>query len=109
MSIRWANSEPEIFAVFLCFEVVAAETPIGDGVDDAVDELADAGFPFGRAHAAVEIFADDDIGGGLRPIGRHFNVALLEKHRAFVVPNGGGAPFPGNLLIGGSTRFEFCM
>ena len=100
--------QAEVFTVFLSFEVIASVTPIGNGVYNAVNQLTDAGFALRRTHTAMKILADDDIGGSLRPIGGDFDIALLEKHRAFVVPNGSGPLLPGDLIVGGSTRFEFC-
>ena len=59
-----------------------------------------------RAQLAVEVLAGDDVGGGLRPVGRHFHVALLEDHRAFVVADGGGARLPGDLVVGGLAGLQ---
>ena len=95
----------EVLGVCLRLEVIARDPPIGDGVHHAVHQLAHAGLALRRAHAAMEILADDDIGGGLRPVGRHFDVALLEDDRAFVVADGGGSQLPSDLIIGGDTRF----
>ena len=70
------------------------------------DQLRDAGLALGRAQLAVEILAGDDVGGGLRPVGRHFDVALLENHRAFIIADGGGAQFPVDLVVRGLSRLQ---
>ena len=90
----------EVFGVFGRAEVMLFGAPIGDGVDDAADQLAHAGFALRRAHLAVEILADDDVGGGLGPIRRDFDVALLEDDGALVVADGGGAQLPSDFVIG---------
>ena len=52
--------------------------PSRDGVDHARDQLAHAGLALRRADLAMEILAGDDVGGGLRPVDRDFDVPLLE-------------------------------
>ena len=61
----------------------------------------------GRAHLAVEIFADDDVGGGLGPVRRDLDVRLFEDDRAFIVADGGGAELPLDLVVGRFAGFEF--
>ena len=65
---------------------------------------ADAAFALGRAQLAVEVLAGDDVGGRLGPVGRDFDVALLEDHRALVVADGGGARLPLHFVIGRLAR-----
>src|SRR5262249_32033291 len=72
----------------------------GDGVDHAGNQLPDAGFALRRTDLAVEILADNNVGRGLRPIGRSFNVALFKDDSAFVISNGGGTEFPRNVVVG---------
>ena len=81
-------------------EVALLGAPIGDGVDHAADQLAHAGLALRRADLPVKILADDDVGGGLRPVRRDLDVALLEDDRALVVADGGGAQLPGDFVIG---------
>ena len=99
-SIRCASSSRKFSPSCLGGEVAVVQAPVGDGVDDAMDQFGDAAFALGRAQLAVEIFAGDDVGGGLRPVGGDFDVALLEDDRAFIVADGGGAGFPLHLVVG---------
>ncbi len=89
----------EVFGVFGGAEVVLFSAPIGNGVDDAADQLAHAGFALRRADLAVKIFADDDVGGGLGPIRGDLDVALLEDDGSLIVANGGGAQLPGDFVV----------
>jgi len=91
----------EVFGVFGSFEVALLGAPAGDGVAHARNKLADAGFALRRAHFAVEILADDDIGGRLGPINGHFDVALLKDDRALIVADGGVAELPLHVIIRG--------
>ena len=78
--------------------------PVGDGVDDAADQLLDRAFALGRADVAAEIFRDDDVGGLLRPGLRHLDVALLEHDLALFVADDGIAHFPFDLVEGVGAR-----
>ena len=91
----------EIFYVFRCLKVAAFPTPISNRIGDAVDQLADAGFPIRRANLAMEVFTNHNVCSGLRPIGRNLYVALLKNYRSFVVSNGGGPFFPTYVVVGG--------
>ena len=84
----------EVLAIRRRREVAVLHAPVGDGIDNAMHQFRHAALPLGRAQFAVEVLAGDDVGGGLRPVAGHFNIALLENHRAFVVADGGGAGFP---------------
>jgi hypothetical protein len=55
----------------------------------------------------MEILAGDDIRGGLRPVRRDLDVALLKDDRAFIVADGGGPQLPLDVVVGGFPRFEF--
>ena len=70
------------------------------------DQLGDAGLALRRAELAVEVLAGDDVGGGLRPVDGHFDIALLEDDGAFVVADGGGAGLPLDFVVGGFAGFE---
>ena len=69
-------------------------------------QFGHAALPLGRAQFAVEIFAGDDVGGGLRPVRRDFDVALLEDYRAFIVADGGVAGLPLHIVIGGFAGLQ---
>ena len=55
----------EVFGIGEGLEVAVGDAPLGDGVDDAVDQLTDAGLAIRGAHLAVEIFTGDNVGRGL--------------------------------------------
>ena len=95
----------EVLAVLAGLEVAPVGAPIGDGVHHAMHQLADAALALRRTHLAVEILADDDVGGRLGPIGRHLHVILLEYDGAFVVGDRSGAQLPGDLVVRGFARF----
>ena len=89
----------EVLAILVAAEIPVLLAPAGDGVDHPLHQLGHAGFALRRPQLAMEVLAGDDVGGRLRPIGRHHDVALLEDHRAFVVADRGGAGFPAYLVI----------
>ena len=70
----------EALAVFGRGEVAVVDAPVGDRAADAVDQLPDARLAFGGADFAVEILADDDVGGQLAPGGG--NLAVVSARRA---------------------------
>ncbi len=90
----------KVLGVGLGLEIVVGLAPIGDGVDHAMDQLGDAALALGGPHLAVKVFTGDDVGGGLGPIDRDFDVPLLEDDRAFVVADGGGPSLPVELIVG---------
>ena len=96
----------EVLGVVASLEIAPVRAPIGDGVDHAMDQLTDAALAVGRAHLAVEILADHNVGGRLGPFGRHLHFVLLEDDGAFVVGNRGGAQLPGDLVVRGLALFE---
>ena len=65
-----------------------------------MNQLANALLAFARAILAVEILADDDVRGQLRPVGRNFAVLLLEQHLAVLIFDGGEANLPIHRLEG---------
>ncbi len=67
----------EVIRIVARFEIAPIRAPIGDGVHDAMHQLPDAVLAIGRAHFAVEIFADHDVGGRLGPVGRHLHLVLF--------------------------------
>ena len=75
-------------------EIAAFLAPTHDGVGDAADQLAHGVFALARARLSVEIFAGDDVGGGLRPILRDFHTFLAEDGHALFVADQCGALFP---------------
>ena len=72
-------------------EVALGLGPGRDRVDDAVDELLDAGLALRRADVAAEVLADDDVGGELAPEVRDLDVLLLEDGLAALVADVRGA------------------
>ena len=58
---RWVSFGLERAEVFFSREVVLLLGPHGDGVDDSIDQLADAGLAVGGVEVAVEVLADDDV------------------------------------------------
>ncbi len=96
----------EIFTVGIGLEIAVLLAPIGDSVHHALDQLGHAGLAVRRPELAVKVLAGDDIGGGLRPVHGHFDIALLEDDGALVVADGSGAGLPLNLIVGGFARFE---
>ena len=97
----------EILAILGGLEVAVLLAPVGDGVDHALHQLRHRGLAVGRPQLAVEILAGDDVGGGLRPVHRHFDVALLKNHRTFVVADRGGTRLPLDLVVRGLAGFQF--
>ena len=85
-------------------EVVLGLRPGGDRVDDAVDQLADAGLALRRAEVAAEVLADDDVGGELAPEVGDLDVLLLEDALARLVGDAGGPVLPGDLVVGMDAR-----
>ena len=96
----------EILAVLDGQKVACLLAPVGDRVDHTMDQLCHAGFALGRAQLAVKILAGDDVGGGLRPIGRHFDITLLEDDSAFIVADGGRACLPCDFVVRGLSRLQ---
>src|SRR5208283_6207101 len=86
--------------VFKGAEIAVLQAPVTDGLGHAADQLTDAGFALAGIHAAVEIFAGDDIGRGHRPVFGNFHIFLLEDGVALGVGNGGGAEFPFDVVVG---------
>ena len=85
-------------------EVVLGLGPRGDRVDDAIDELADAGLALRRVEVAAEVLADDDVGGELRPEVGDLDVLLLEDALAGLAGDAGGPVLPGDLVVGVDAR-----
>ncbi len=97
---RWASSSWKMAASSPELEVSALDAPVADGLGDARDELADAGFALGRVHRAVQVLAGHDVGGGHRPVFGGLDVLLLEDHAALGVGDLGEAEFPLDLVVG---------
>ena len=79
-------------------EVLLLARPLGDGVDDAADQLLDRALALRRADVAAEIFRDDDVGRLLRPGLRDLDLALFEDNAALFVADDGIAQFPFDLV-----------
>ena len=81
-------------------EVVTLDAPVGDGVDDAVHDLLQAGLALRRAEGAAEVLLGKDVGRVNRPRGRHFDAELLEGHGAVTeVRDPGVATVPDDLVV----------
>ena len=73
-------------------EVAVVAAPVGDRPGHPVDELADRVLPLAlrgtavaAGHVAVEVLADDDVGGELAPAAGNLAVGLLEDRPAALV------------------------
>ncbi len=53
---------PEVLNVFFRFEVVPVPAPVGDRVDDTVDQLRYARLPLRSAHSPMKVLAGNNIG-----------------------------------------------
>ena len=97
----------EILRVGGCAEVVPGLSPVRYGVHHAMHQLGNAALPVRRTGLPVEVLADHDVGGRLRPIRRHIDIGLLEDDLALVVGDGGGARFPFQLVVRRAAGLEF--
>ena len=61
-------------------EVGILDTPFGDGVDDAVGDLLEAGLSLVGAEGAAEVLLREDVHRVEAPVGRDFDAELLEGH-----------------------------
>src|SRR6202035_2679437 len=66
-------------------EIAALFAPAHHGVHHARDELAHRSLALGATRLAVEILAGHDVGGGLRPVLRYFDIVLAENGHAFFI------------------------
>ena len=73
---KWVSSSRKASRDCVVGEIAAVLAPADDRIDDAADELAHRCFALVGVGLAVEIFADDDVGGRLRPILWDFDVFL---------------------------------
>ena len=79
-------------------EVVLLLAPSGDRVDHAQDKLAHAGLAPRTAQRTAEVLGRDHVGGGLRPVARNLDVALLEDHPAVLAGDYRRAVLPFDLV-----------
>ena len=84
-------------AIFLA-EIAIPNTPIRDGSANAMNKLADGGFPLRGVLLPVKVFGYHDLGGQERPRLGHLDVLLLEDHLAVVVGDFGHPLFPFDLV-----------
>ena len=96
----------EILAILFAGEVSIVDAPVRNRIDDAVHQVSHAAFAFRRARLAMEILAGDNIRGGLRPVHRHFNVALFKYNFAFAIAYGRVTRLPQHFVIGRAPRFR---
>ena len=81
----------EVLAVLLGLEIAVGGAPVGDRAGDAMHELLDGVLPLGSVDLAVEVLANDHVGGQLAPGGGNLAGRLLEEHLA-VLPLDRGRP-----------------
>src|SRR6202030_1746526 len=93
-----------VLGILVRREVVALDAPTGQGVDHAVDDLADAGLALGAAGGAAEVLLGDDVDGQLRPGAGDLDVLLLEDDLALLAGDRGGAPLPLHEVNGMAAR-----
>ena len=89
----------EIIGILSGSKIAISLAPIGDRVYHSMHQLAHAALALGRPHLAVEILADDDVGGRLGPVGRNLHIVLFEYDGAFVVRDDGSPQFPGDFVV----------
>ena len=81
-------------------EVAAFDTPSGDRVGDAIDDLTQGGLALGGAERAAEVLLSDDVRRVERPRCRNLDVALLEGNRpVFPVRDARVAALPNNGVV----------
>src|SRR4051812_35665266 len=82
-------------------EAALLVTPAADGVDHAVDDLAQRRLAARTLERATEVLLGQDVGGVEAPAGRHLDPELLEGDRSVSeVGDAGVAPLPGDLVVG---------
>jgi hypothetical protein len=90
----------EPLGILVAGEVAVLLSPVGNRPRDAMDQLPHASFALGGAVLAIEVLADDDVGGKLGPAGGNLDVPLLEHGLARFVLDRGTAEFPGDRVEG---------
>jgi len=81
-------------------EVVAVDAPLGDGPDDAAEELLEARLAIVGAHLPVEVLRRHDVGGALGPEIGELHTLLLEDGLALGVEDDGRALLPLHGVVG---------
>jgi len=91
---------PERVGFVVVGEIPAFATPLGDRVDDPVDDLLQRRLTLGRTRGPAEVLLGDDVRGVHRPGRRELDTELLERHRAvFPVRDPGVSPLPDDLVV----------
>jgi len=94
----------EIGGLGLVDEVAALTTPLGHGVDHAVDHLTQRRLALGGAGRSTEVLLGHDVGGVQRPRDRELDPELLEGDRAVLPVGDTGIPLlPHHLVVGVNT------
>ena len=101
----WRSSCEKVSASSSSSEVAALHAVVADGVDHAVDHLAQAALAAWIVHAVAEVLGRDDAHGRVRPVERELAAGLLEDHplgRAVLarLRDARVARPPGHLVIG---------
>ena len=88
----------------LVHEVAVTDTPLGDGVGDAVGDLLQRPLALGGAGGATEVLLGDDVGGVERPVDGELHAELFERHRTVaIVADPGVTSLPLDLVVGVDT------
>src|SRR4029078_10804294 len=91
--------------LLLVEEVAVANTPVGDRVGDAVDDLAPRPLALGRAQRAAEVLLGNDVRGVERPRGGELDAGLEEGVAAVLeVRDTRVAPLPLDRVVGIHSR-----
>ena len=94
----------EVFAVLGRLEIAVGDSPVGNRAGDAENDLLDARLALGSSRLAVEILADDDVGGQALQVFGDFAVGLLEEDVAAFILDVRGPLVPFDRLEGVNAR-----
>ncbi|CAB4824380.1 unannotated protein [freshwater metagenome] len=95
----------EGFGLVGIHEIAAIGSPVGNGVGNPGDHLAQRGLALRGTRRTAEVLLSNDIGGVQRPPNRKFNVELLEGNRTVLPVADASVPsLPHDLVIRVRTR-----
>src|SRR5262249_20292517 len=78
-------------------EIALLLAPSTDSIGDTADKLPDRGLTRRTAERTAKILRNYDIGSGLGPAARYFDVALFEDHAAVLTGDDGRPQLPFDL------------
>ena len=108
-TMRCFSSSRKVAASVVVDEVAVLHAPLGDRVDDPVDDLAQRRLALGRPERPAEVLLGEDVRRVHAPGGGHLDAELLEGDRAGpVVGDARVAPLPGDLVVGMRTLAVKC-